>query len=325
MKRQAWVMFWVLGAIWGSSFLLIRIGVGELRPVEVVFIRTAIAAVGLSAVIAFRRVRVPTDWANIRALIIIGLGNVVAPFILISWGEQHISSGMAAVLQSTAALFTLVIAHFAFDDERMSIPKVAGLIVGFIGVVVLFSTEINLGGGESAASADSGISLSLLGQLAIVVASLFYATFSTYSRTIIKGKVEPIVMAAGTMITGAIATAPLTFLTEGGFTPFNQAISPDVINAMVVLGALNTFVAYLFYYFIVRELGASKASMVTYIVPIVGLVLGAVFLQEEVGPTLIFGAGLIFTGIAIVNLWRRPQQAKGIQQPIVESTPVRES
>jgi drug/metabolite transporter (DMT)-like permease len=143
MKRQAWISFWLVGLIWASSFLLIRVGVEEFSPVEIVFIRTAIAAVGLNLVILFRRIPVPTDWRNIGAIIFIGLGNVVAPFLLITWGEQTVPSGIAAVFQSTAALFTLIVAHFAFADERMNAQKVVGLIVGFIGIIVLFSRELD--------------------------------------------------------------------------------------------------------------------------------------------------------------------------------------
>lgn len=292
MKRQAWISFWLVGLIWGSSFLLIRIGVRAFRPVEIVFIRTAIAAIGLNLVIFLRRISVPTDWRNIGAIIFIGLGNVVAPFLLITWGEQTVPSGIAAVFQATAALFTLIVAHFAFSDERMNAQKILGLIVGFVGVIVLFSQEID---------PNNIFSTSIAGELAVVVASMFYATFTTFSRKIIQGKVAPVVMAGGTMTVAAIATAPLAFFTESGFTPLNT-VPIDVLQAVIALGLINTFIAYLFYYFVVRELGAARASMVTYIIPPVGVTLGALFLKEEVGITLLIGAGLIFSGIAIVNL-----------------------
>lgn len=293
MRKWAWASFWILGFIWGSSFLLIRIGVSEFKTVEVVFIRTAIAAVGLSAVILVRRVSIPRDWPTLRAIGLIGLGNVVAPYLLITWGEETVKSGMAAVLQATAALFTLVIAHFTLADERMTPAKIIGLILGFAGVIVLFSGELSSG----QALADS-----LFRPMAIVIASLFYAIFTVYSKKLIKGKVEPIVMAAGTMLTAAVVTAPLALL--GGFTPLNT-VSNDTLISMVLLGVVNTFIAYIFFYFIVRELGAAKASMVTYVVPPVGVVLGALILFEHVDITLLLGATLIMTGIAIVNLrWR---------------------
>jgi drug/metabolite transporter (DMT)-like permease len=294
MNRGAWAAFWLVGLIWGSSFMLIRVGVHELRPAEVVFIRTAIASVGLLGVIAARRVPFPRDARTLGALGVIGLGNVVVPFLLISWSEQFITSGLAAVLQSTAALFTLVIAHWMFADERMTAQKIIGLLVGFGGVVVLFAGEI---GGEN----------SLAGMLGLVLASLCYAVFTSLSRRLLRGNVAPVVVAGSTLTVGALATAPLAFLTGGGFTPL-ESVSSDTLAAMAILGLLNTFVAYLFYYFIVRELGAARASMVTYVVPIVGVILGAVFLREPVGLTLLLGGGLIFGGIGIVNLRRRHQR-----------------
>lgn len=295
MKRNAWVMFWLLGLIWGSSFMLIRIGVHEFKPAEVVFIRTAIAAVGLGAVILVRRIRIPTDWHTLRGLGIIGLGNVVAPFMLITWSEQFITSGLAAVLQASAALFTLIVAHFVFADERITPQKIAGLITGFIGVLVLFGGEMN---GEN----------SLAGMAGMVAASFCYATFTTYSRKIIQGNIPPVMIAGSSMVVAAAVTAPLALFSPEGFTPL-ATVSSQAIISMVVLGLLNTFIAYLFFYFIVSELGAARASMVTYIVPVVGVVLGAVFLQEVVGLPLVIGGGLIFAGIGIVNLrWRLPSR-----------------
>lgn len=301
MKRNAWAAFWLVGLIWGSSFLLIRIGVQELKIAEVVFIRTFIGAIGLSAVIAVRRVAVPTDWPTLRALIIIGIGNVVAPFLLITWSETSITSGLASVLQATAALFSLVVAHFTFADDRITPQKLAGLATGFVGVVVLFSGE--LGGSNS-----------LAGMLGMVLASLCYAVFTAYSRRFLQGNIAPVVVAGISQITAAVITGPLAL--AGGFTPLNT-VSSDTLIAVIILGLVNTFVAYLFYYFVVRELGVSRASMVTYITPVVGVVLGAIFLNEHVGITLVLGGGLIFAGIGIVNI-RRRQRMKTV--PAVEQS-----
>ncbi len=296
MKRGAWAAFWLVGVIWGSSFLLIRIGVSELKIAEIVFIRTAIGAIGLAAVIFLRRVPVPTDWPTLRSLIIIGVGNVVAPFLLITWSELYITSGLAAVLQATAALFSLVVAHFMFADDRITPQKLAGLGMGFLGVVVLFGGEI-------------GGSNGLPGMIGMVLASLCYAIFTAYSRRFLQGNIAPVVVAGITQITAAVVTGPLALL--GGFTPLNT-VSSNTLIAVVILGVVNTFVAYLFYYFVVRELGVSRASMVTYITPVVGVVLGAVFLSEDVGVTLLLGGGLIFAGIGIVNI-RMRQRANTLQ------------
>ena len=140
-NQRAWIGFWVLAFIWGSSFLFIRIGVEQLSTFQLVFIRTGIAAVGLNIVVYLRGKRLPTDRAGVRDVAILGVVNTVIPFALITWGEKSIESGLAAVLQATAALFTMIVAHFAFADERVTRRTVAGLVVGFAGVVVLASRD----------------------------------------------------------------------------------------------------------------------------------------------------------------------------------------
>jgi drug/metabolite transporter (DMT)-like permease len=304
-NKQAWIGFFLLGLIWGSSFLFIRIGVEQLGPFEVVFIRTGIAAIGLTLVAYARGKRLPRHWDGIRDLLILGVVNTVIPFAFITWGEKSIDSGLAAVLQATAALFTLVVAHFAFADERITLKKIGGLVVGFIGVIILVSQSWKDG------QVATG---SLTGQLAIVVASFFYAMGGTYSRQVLKKGIEPIIAAAGAMITTAIVSGVLMVIAPalGGANIVTPAeMQSNVLFAVVMLGLLNTFVAYIIFYSIIPVLGAARTSMVTYVVPAVGLALGAIFLKEVVDFRLLLGAALIITGIGIVNL-RLVDMARGL-------------
>jgi len=298
-NKQAWTGFWILALIWGSSFLFIRIGVEQLPPFQLVFIRTGVAAVGLTAVVYARGKRLPTDRRSIFDLLFLGIVNTVFPFALITWGETHIESGVASVLQGTAALFTLVIAHFAFTDERITWRKAAGLVIGFLGVVVLSSREMGT------ATTESTSLLYLLGQLAIVVASLCYAFGGAYSRKAMQNRLEPIVVAAGAMIVASVITGIVTYLSPvmGGPQPVNLAqLSPRVLGAILALGLVNTFVAYLIFYSLVAQLGASRTSMITYVIPVIGLILGALFLGESLDARLLLGAAMILGSIAIVNL-----------------------
>ncbi|MBC7811798.1 MAG: EamA family transporter [Burkholderiales bacterium] len=308
-----WAAFWLVGIIWGSSFLLIRVGVEAFHPLQLVFIRVGIAAVGLSLVAIIQRKAFPKDWKTIRALIIIGIGNTVVPFLLITIGEQTVESGIASVLQATAALFTLVIAHFAFQDERMTPQRIGGIVTGFIGVIILATR----GSGEAQAAGGSYV----WGQIAIVAASLFYAMFSVYSRKVLKTKVEPVVVAAIAMLTSAITTGVMVFAMQffGGPPPALPAtLNSDTLIAVLVLGLVNTFIAYLFFYYIIRELGSARASMVTYVVSPVGLTLGVIFLDEALDAKLVIGAALIFAGIGIVNLrsFRRPKPTFTVPQQV---------
>lgn len=291
-----WAAFWAVALIWGSSFLLIRVGVEELSTWQVVFMRTGIAAIGLNIVLRLRGKHLPTDLREWFPLIVLGIGNTLMPFILITWGEQSVESGLASVLNATAALFTLVIAHFAFADERITPQKVVGLVLGFVGVVIL----------ASRAWVDGEVMTgNLMGQLAIVGASLCYAYFGVYSRKVIQQKFEPMVVSAGAMTSAAIAAGIgiLFTLFTGGHaaTPLTQ-VSGDVLWAILILGLLNTFIAYLMFYWVIQQLGSSRASMVTYVIPVVGLTLGALVLDEQLDARLLLGAALIFMGIGVVNL-----------------------
>ena len=293
---RKWAGFWLVGLIWGSSFLLIRVGVEEIAPFQLVFIRTGIAAVGLNIVMLLRGKRYPANLRALLPLLIIGIGNTALPFSLITWGEKSVESGLASVLQASASLFTLVIAHFTFADERITLQKALGLLLGFVGVIVLASRSW----------ADGQlVTGNFLGQLAIIGASLCYATFTTYSRKVIQNRFEPIVVSAGAMTAAAVVSciAMLASPLFGGqpATPLAD-LSSEVLNSALVLGLVNTFVAYLFYYWIVQELGAARASMVTYVVPAVGLALGVIFLNELLDLRLIIGAGLIFAAIGVVNV-----------------------
>ena len=293
---QKWAAFWVLGLIWGSSFLLIRVGVEEVSPFQVVFIRTGIAAVGLNLVLLLRGKHIPFNLRELFPLMVIGVGNTVIPFVLISWGETQVDSGLASVLNATAALFTAVLAHLAFRDERITVQKIVGLALGFLGVVVLASRSWVDG---------QIVTGDLAGQLAVVVASFFYAFFGVYSRKLMHGQYEPLVISAGSMVAASILSGALMLIAPyfNGQPPVLLAdLTRDALIALLLLGFLNTFVAYILFYSIIQQLGASRASMVTYVTPAIALVLGAVVLNEVVDWRLLVGAALILSGIGAVNL-----------------------
>ena len=297
--KQAWGGFWLLALIWGSSFLFIRIGVEQLPPFQLVFIRTGIAAIGLTIVVYLRGKRLPTDWRSIGDLLVLGVVNTVLPFALITWGETRIESGLASVLQGTAALFTLVIAHFTFADERISLRKLAGLLIGFLGVVVLASRST----AENIVQSDA--TMHLLGQLAVIVASFCYALGGTYGRKAMQHRLDPVVVAAGAMIVAAMLSGMIAWAAPilGGPAPISLGqLTPSVLGAVLALGLVNTFGAYLIFYPLVSVLGAARTSMVTYVIPVVGLVLGALFLGEQVDLRLVIGTLMIVGGIGIVNL-----------------------
>lgn len=293
MKRVAWLSFWLVAAIWGSSFLLISVGVDQFTPGQVGFIRCLIAAVGLNAVMLLRGKKYPTDKRIWIAIILVGIGNASVPYWLIGLSERIITSSLASVIQATVPLFSLVIAHFMLTDERINTQKVIGLALGFVGVALLALHQESLGGGID-------------GILLMALASLFYAIFAVYNRRALSSRVEPVVIAATTFIFSAISAAvimllePAIGITSGHVGP----ITGDAWFAVIMLGLVNTFVAYLFFYFIIRELGAFRATSVTYVVPVFGVTLGALA-GEQIDIVLIIGAALILSGIGVINLGGR--------------------
>src|SRR5258706_2873441 len=142
MKYREWGLFFLISAIWGSSFLFIKLGLEELTPFTLVMLRLTFGAGGLWIIIAALRLPLPKDWGTIARLCLLGLTNTALPFALITWGETHIDSGVASVLNGTVPLFSLIIAHFFLADEKMTWLRLGGLITGFLGVTLIFSNSL---------------------------------------------------------------------------------------------------------------------------------------------------------------------------------------
>ena len=292
-----WSFFWLCGVIWGSSFILIHIGVKATDPLHVAFLRLAVGALFMIATVTLTRQKWPRFGRLWGAFALLGLTNNALPFFLISWGEMSVESGITSVLNATTALFGLLIAHLAFREERMTPQKLIGVTLGFLGVVVLAAR--NWQGGEVVHS-------SLWGQWAILGASFCYAISTTFTKKVMQGaNVPPTVMAALVMVFGALYTGlAVVFGAALGAVPLTTPVDmrPDALLAILTLGFLNTFVAYLLYYQVVAGLGAARTTMITYVVPPVALLLGVVFLGERMDAYIVIGAGMIFAGIGIVNL-----------------------
>jgi drug/metabolite transporter (DMT)-like permease len=298
-----WIAFWVLGLIWGSSFLLIKIGVAELTPLQLVAIRVGTAAIAMLATLILTRQHFPRDARSRINLIIVGFFNTALPFFLITWGEQTIDSGLATVLNATMPLFALVTAHFALKDERITLVKVLGLLAGFGGVIVLASRSLGA----------SDVANPIAGQLAVLCASLSYGAAVVFVRRSLR-HLRPIVVSSGVLLTSTVAMGGAALVVDG--VPHFGALSTQVVIAVLVLGLVNTYVAYLLYYWIIDRWGATRASLVTYLMPPVGLTLGAIFLDEVLDARLIVGAILILAGVVLVN-WRR--QAR--REPLLVAEP----
>ena len=295
MKLKEWGAFSLLGLIWGSSFLWIKIAVSEIGPFTLVAFRLLFGLVGLLVIMRLQKQSFPRDRRVLLAYLFMGAFNTALPFTLISWGETRIDSGLASILNGTVPLFTIVIAHFWLHDEKITLPRIAGLFVGFIGVVVLVSRDLEPG----------GLGGNLWGQIAVIAASICYATAITFSRKHLRNQ-PPVVQSTMILL---IADAFLWIATPLAERPMHLPALPITWFALAWLGLLGSCLAYLLFFYLINAWGPTRASLVTYVFPVIGLILGIIFRQEAVDRELIFGSLLIVGGIVVVNFIRRPQPA----------------
>lgn len=288
MRLKEWGAFWLLGSIWGSSFLWIKIALAEIGPLTLVAFRLLFGLVGLITVVSLRKQRVSRDRKTTLAFLFLAIFNTAFPFALISWGETSIDSGLAAMLNGTVPLFTIVIAHFWLHDEKITFSRAGGLVVGFIGVAVLVSRDLDV-------RAFQG---SLLGQLAVISAAVSYAVAATFSRKHLKGQ-SPVVQATMVVL---LADALIWTAVPIAESPVRVPALPVTWFALAWLGLLGSCVAYMLYFYLISTWGATRATLVTYVFPIIGLILGIVFLGEAVDLRLAAGSVLVIGGIVVVNL-----------------------
>jgi drug/metabolite transporter (DMT)-like permease len=282
-----WLVLVALGAIWGASYLFIKIGGAEIPPLTFVASRTIIASLALWAVIMIRREKLPklrwTVWAPLLAM---GIFNSAIPYTLITWGETEISSGLAGILTAMMPIFTVLIAHVVTHDEKLNLNKVAGILVGFAGVVVLFSPNLR-----------TGIKLSFYGELAVVVASASYGLASVIAHKYVQG-VSHLNAAFGQLATASLVLLPLSLTVD---RPLGLSPSLAALASLGTLALLGTAFAYLLYYWMIDHTGATITSMVTYIIPVSAIVLGAVVLKEHFDVTAFVGLAAIIAGVGLVT------------------------
>jgi len=305
-----WVGFGVLGLIWGSSFLLIKIGVGVFTPLQLVALRVSLAAAAMLVTLRLTGQAFPADRRSRLGLIVVGLVNTAIPFFLITWGEQSIPSGLATVLNATTPLFSLIIAHFALSDERITPLKGLGLVSGCAGIVVLASRSLGV----------EGLGGSLTGQLAVLAASGCYAAATVFARRTLR-HLKPMVVASGALLTATCIMVPAALLVDG--LPATAGLTAGPVVAILILGLLNTYIAYLIYYWLLDRWGATRTTLVTYLMPPGGLALGASFLSEVGDARLILGALLIVAGVALVNL-RLGRKPAPVGAPVSQLEPAGE-
>ena len=279
----------------------IKIAIQEIGPITLVAFRVLFGLLFGLAVIIIQRTRLPRTFREWFPVLLLGIVNVAIPFFLISWGEQTIDSAVAAILDATVPLFAIVIAHLTLHDDKMTFYKTVGLLVGFAGVVVLMSKDI----GESASP--------LLGQAAVVVASLFYAGSSVYARKTTEN-MPGILRSVGPLLSSTVVMWLATITIE---RPLHVPQLPITWIALLWLGVLGSGFAFILSYYLIHAIGPTRTTMVTYLFPLGGVILGVAFLGEQLSWQLLVGGVLIVASLAIANY--QPRQAAVAEAPTTKA------
>lgn len=285
--RQAAVLFG-LGAIWGAAFMLIKIIVADVAPATLVAVRIAITAVILWVVMRSSGTVLPRTWQHWQHFFSVGAIGLVVPFLLISWGQRLIPSSTTAILGATTPLFTALINIFTRADEKITSERVIGLAIGFVGVLIAIGIT----------TATTG---NWAGELCVLGAAVCYAISALYSRRVFGG-MAPIVPSTGQMLASTTMLVPIALVWDG--IPTTRPSTTSII-AMLILAVFCTAIAYIMYYHLISSIGATKSSMVSYLIAPFGVVYGFVFLQETISPNAIIGLVIIIAGILIAGgTWR---------------------
>lgn len=291
MERRDWIQFGALAAMWGASYLFIKVALEDVSPAMVVFVRTGLAALvllpfalGSNALAGLR--------GRLWPVAVLALVQVAAPFMLISAGEEHISSSLAGILVATAPIFTFLLATGLDQDERADGVALAGVALGIAGVVLLLG--VDAGGGTAV----------LAGGLMVVLASLGYALGSFYLKRRFAG-VAPLGTVTATMAASALMALPLAALTAP-----HEAPSIDALGSLAALGILGTGISFVIFYTLIARIGASRTSLVAYVAPGFAVLYGVVLLDESFGAATLAGLVMIVGGSWIAAEGRLPWQPR---------------
>lgn len=292
MGATEWGLLFLLGLVWGATLFFVEIALEDLPPVTIAFIRVLSAGLILTALAYLMGHRLPLAPAAWGALFIMGLLNNAVPFSLIMWGQTQITGSLAAILNATTPLFTVVVAHFLTRDEKLNATKVIGIMFGIAGVVVMIGID-----------ALAGLGLNVIAQLSVMSAGIVYAFAAIYGRRF--QDQPPIVTASGQLIASAIWLMPYSLLVDHVLDL--PAPGLDTWMAMAGMAILSTALAYVIYFRILASSGATNILLATFLVPLSAIFLGFVFLGERLEIQHIIGLGLIAFGLFSIDgrLFRR--------------------
>lgn len=281
------IQFALTGIVWGSSFLFMKVALGGLSPAQVVWSRLVLGALALGLFVVLRRERLPRAPRTWLHLTVVAITFCVVPFLIFSWAQQHVSSGLASIYNATTPIMTAVMAWAVFRVERLKLVQIAGILVGIAGVMVIIAPWQGLDAGQSIGA-----------QLAILGATACYGFSLAYMRRFLGDSgVSALVFS---FLNIGLAAAIMVLLTPVlVLTPVHLDVW--IVGAVVLLGFLGTGLAYVWNQNVLRAWGPTRASTVTYITPVVGVTLGVLLLHEEISWNEPVGALIVFAGILLTQ------------------------
>ncbi|GAJ94567.1 DMT family transporter [Agrobacterium sp. SHOUNA12C] len=288
MGAAEWGMLLGLSVLWGGSFLFNGILVHELPPFTIVTARVALAAVALHVIVRMTGQAMPRDRQAWAAFFGMGFLNNVIPFLLIVWGQTHIASGLASILNATTPLFAVVVAHFLTADEKMTGNRLIGVIVGFAGVALMIGPSVL-----------SSLGSNVLAQLAVLGAAFTYSLAGIFGRRFRRMGLAPIIPAAGQVTASTILLLPVALFVDH---PWTLALpSTETWLALAGLAILSTAIAYVLFFRILATAGATNLMLVTFLIPVSAILLGALFLGEQLQLKHFIGMAMIAVGLAAID------------------------
>lgn len=300
MRLGEWGMLAGLSVIWGGSFFFSKVALGELPPLSVVLGRVALAALTLAGVLSVTGVTFPRGREAWRTFAIMGMFNNIVPFGLIFWGQTHIASALASIMNATTPLFTALAAHLLTRDERLTPGKIVGIFLGFAGVVVMVGPQL-MGGFQIGLGLDG----QTLGQLACLGAAVSYALSGIYGRRFAQMGLAPAQIAFGQLSASAMMLLPVVMLVD---MPWMLPVPGlKTVSAMVALAVVSTAFAYIIFFRLMARAGATNVSLVTFLIPPSAILLGVGLLGERLTQEEVVGMGLIGLGLVAIDgrLWER--------------------
>jgi drug/metabolite transporter (DMT)-like permease len=294
MGLVEWTMLVLLSMLWGGSYFFVEIALTEWSPLLIVGVRVVIASVVIWAIVLAAGLPVPRSLSAWAAFFWMGLLNNIVPFLLIVWGQKEIESGLAGILTAAAPIFSVIVAGVWLKDEPVTRPRLFGAVLGLIGVAVLIGPK-----------ALAGLDVNLLAQVAVLGAALSYAFAGVYARRFTRMKIDPIVAASGQLLMSSFIMILLVLAFD---SPSElMASSARVWITVIVMAVFSTALAYILYFRLLATAGATNAILVTLLIPVTAILLGALFLDERLQWLHFLGMAVIALGLSVIDgrLWQR--------------------